>query len=132
MTDYKLVSGSRDYEKARKFYASEGMEHGKLSFPTVLALEEDEVIGALSTRAKDKKRGLIVAGPLAVRWDRPRFMTVIRLVDAYDNVMRAAGVASYIHFVERNNEKWLDFVRRTEQGEPYAETADHIFFLKRL
>lgn len=93
-TKYRLATSPNDYKACRALFAE---NHGadpdhSLTFPTVLAERNGEVVGFLSTW--DDKKALI-AGPLEVKGGKNIF-TFIRLIEAYENVMRSAGVTQFL------------------------------------
>lgn len=59
-----------------------------MSWPTVIAERDDEMIGVIGTHAH---RNAVVAGFLHA----PHPITALRLVEAYENVLRLAGVREY-------------------------------------
>lgn len=95
-TKYRLAASPRDYQKCRAlFIENHGAEPLRsFSFPTVVAERAGEIVGFLSTW--DQKTALI-AGPLEVKGGKNMFM-FIRLIEAYENVLRAAGVKRFLFF----------------------------------
>lgn len=74
-----------------------------LGFPTVVAVREGEIIGMLSTNPECT--WALMAGPLALK--RPSFVTVMRLAEAYEVVLRKMGVTRYCFFISAWNQHWL-------------------------
>lgn len=89
---------------------------GSLSFPTVLAERAGEAVGFFSTHG-DKRA--VIAGPIVVTDKRKGFVT-LRLAEAYENVLRHAGVREYLIYVKPGEARWIEtleaigFVRWTE------------------
>lgn len=120
----------QDYKYVRAFLRTEGLDDADLDFPTLVAFSQDDgIIGVISTNVRD---GLIVAGPLIVKSDKPRIMTLVRLIECYDKTLLTYGITRYIFSVNKANERWLDQIKRVYQIEPYAETEDEYHFLKVL
>ena len=86
-------------------------EDVRLSFPTVVAERDDVVIGFLATQPR---KDAIVAGPLVVAQSVPRpGLLVIRLGEAYDAVLRRAGIKTYYFHVEPQRINWKDILEKT-------------------
>ena len=81
---------------------------GTLNFPTVAAERDGRVIGFLSTLPVE---GLIVAGPLVLE-KAPNMLLAIRLGEAYEVVLRAAGVTTYHHSVEKDRLEYISMLER--------------------
>jgi hypothetical protein len=81
---------------------------GDFGFPTVVAERDGEIIGFVSTWPTDEA---IVAGPLVIEGGRNPFL-FLRLAEGYENVLRAAGVKCYLHHIDKENEKHVDFMER--------------------
>lgn len=129
MTDYRLAASGRDYAKAHELIRSEGLQQEELSFPTMLAWQGNELVGCLGTHITNK---MIAAGPLTIKTDRPRYWTLIRLIENYENVMRAAGISSYIFSVEVTNTDYIDKIDKTFGLKPYAVENGHNFYIRKL
>lgn len=120
-TRYRLAASPADYRRCRAFLAAR-MDAHPLSFPTVYAEREGRIIGVLATQPPKKA---IVAGPLAVEGRSP--FTALRLIEAYDHVMREAGIDGYHFHVAAGNEGWrkvieqmgLQPMQQTDQGAWY-------------
>jgi hypothetical protein len=104
MTDYRLVTKPQGYKRAHKYLRSKGVEC-KLSFPTVIAIRDEEVVGVIGTHPQ---KDAIVTGPVEVN----SRSVALRLSEAYDNVMRAAGISSYLMWVDKANQGWSKILRR--------------------
>lgn len=94
---YHVASNTKDYNKVQALIQKEGITKTRLSFPTVMAFDGDELVGALGTRIDNK---MIVAGPLVLRSDKRRVFTGIRLAEAYEMAMRNLGIKSFIIYGE--------------------------------
>jgi hypothetical protein len=92
-TIYRLAKTTRDFQRCHALCREQGIDAGRLSWPTVMGLRHDELIGMLSRIPSDKA---VIAGPLAVTGKHP-LLTIIRLVEGFDVMLWHAGVRVY-HF----------------------------------
>lgn len=128
--EYRLAEGSGDFRKVRKFLDANVEETvPRLSFPTIVAEKDGEIIGVCGTNIKQQT---IFQGPLALKRDRPRRFTALRLIDAYDAVMRLAGISMYAVYVDRQNIPLKDLFQKTFEIEPYASTDEGFYYLRKL
>ena len=116
-TRYRLACSPADYRRARAFLA-ERMEVGRLSYPTVYGQRDGRVVGVLSTSTD---QGAIVAGPLAVEGRSP--FVALRLIEAYDRVMQAAGVSFYHFHVAADNARWREVIEQFGLRPFHEDTA---------
>jgi len=129
-TAYKIAENGADYRKAHALLKAEGIEKEfQLSFPTILAVEEDEVVGVLGTNIE---QDYILAGPLVLKKDKKRSFTILRLVELYDFTMREAGIRSYLFSTALENEKWLEYVERLGGLKPYSYKNGQAWFIRNL
>lgn len=120
------IATKKDYRTLHAFMAEQEAERNTLGFPTVLAEKDGEILGLLGTLVKSN---LIIAGPLVIKKDRPRYFTIIRLVEAYEAAMLSLGVTSYIFGT--SDPKFLQYAK--ELGlESYAEKDGISFFIRKL
>jgi len=129
-TAYKIAENGADYRKAHALIKESGMDREfQLSFPTILAMENEEVVGVLGTNIE---QDCILAGPLVLKQDKKRSFTILRLVELYDFTMRKAGIRSYLFCTELGNEKWLEYVERLGGLKPYSYKGGHAWFIRDL
>lgn len=105
-TKYRLATSPADYKACRALFAD---NHGadptnSLSFPTVMAERDGALVGFLSTWSSKKA---LIAGPLEVKGGKNIFL-FIRLIEAYENVMRIAGVKRFLFFTQLGREDSFD------------------------
>lgn len=129
-TSYKIAETAMDYTKAHALIRNEGQNDDfQLSFPTILAMEDDEVVGVLGTNVTQK---YILAGPLVLKSDRKRSFTIIRLVELYDATMRAAGIRSFIFATDLSNTRWLEYIDKVLGFKPYTIKHGKAWFIRNL
>lgn len=113
-TLYRLCQLS-DVRVVEKIWRDQKKQFGrpkKLGWPTVVAERNGKILGFLATQADNPQE--IIAAPLIVNGGSSPF-TAMRLVQAYENVLKFAGVTAYYFHVEKKNEKWLKIVRELNQ-----------------
>ena len=91
-TQYHLATTSHDYRRCNKFLREAEVEYKRLSFPTVMAERNGGIVGIVSTQPR---KDMIAAGPIYVDVDGNTSFVLIRLIEAYENILRAAGVKDY-------------------------------------
>jgi len=109
MISYRLAHPGGEYNRLYALMKRE--EDGlkvPLGWPTVVAEENGRVVGFLSTH---KVAGALLAGPLVIEGSH-RPWVFIRLVEAYETVLRAAGVTVYAFRVDKSNEKQVERLDR--------------------
>lgn len=121
-TCYRLMK-PHDKKRCEELARQYGIETvPRLDWPTVVAKRKGKLLGFLSTRpVKDA----IVAGPIVVG-TKVKGPVALRLVEAYENVLRMAGVTSYIFYVTD-----LHWKRQVEDAfgiEPYHEEGGRFWF----
>ena len=116
-----------DKKRCLELARHHGMETvARLEFPTVVAKRKGKILGFLSTRPT---KDAIVAGPLVVGPEVKGPITM-RLVEAYENVLRMAGVLSYLFYVE--DQHWKRQVERAFEIEPYQVQGDRSWYKREL
>ncbi len=80
---------------------------GTLNWPTVAAERDGKVIGFLSTLPVN---GVVMAGPLVL--EKPSMLMTIRLGEAYEVVLRLAGVNTYFHMVSKEQPAYVSMLER--------------------
>jgi len=104
-TVYRLASSPKDFSAARKLSGAEST----LSFPTVVAERDSQIIGCIGTH---RQNDAVVAGFFRA----PTFITAMRLVEACENVLRLAGVREYLFALDDSAPRaWLDSVERSPE-----------------
>lgn len=129
MIQYKRASSSYDYKLAHQLMRAEGVPEDRLGFPTMLAFENDELIGMCATTIKNN---MIVAGPLTLRSDRRRAFTALELCVKYEEDLKTLGIVSYIFSAEYGGIMQKAIDRYMHGMEPYADDGKHKFYIRRL
>ena len=127
--EFRVASSDADYALADRLTAKVGEKRVMLSFPTVMAFDEDELIGFIGTRIEKK---LVVAGPLIMIPEQRRIFTALRLCEVYESVLRNIGLTSVIFHVETGSLLDKAIKRYYPSMEPYARQGDQSFFVWRL
>jgi hypothetical protein len=125
----RLASEVEDYKKCDRVHkAPKGHPY---DFPTILAERSSHGIleGFLST---DMTQNRIICGPLWLDQSLPlirRSRITIRLLDAYEMILKNAGVTQYL-FNAPPEGHWLDTIERAIGLKPY-EFNDGAFWYKK-
>ena len=131
-TDYSLAGSSKDYREANEFLKNREVEYTSLSFPTIIARREEDVVGVIST-IKGEPR--ITAGPLHVDTkDGHEIFTAIRIVSCYDGVLKKAGITKYWFWAHIGNKKLIDTCRQLSSHKEIEmnDDEDYIWFERSL
>lgn len=126
---YRLAVSGADYKLAHDFIKSQGIPDEPLNFPTMIAEDDTGVVAVLGT---DTSQNQIVCGPLVLKQDRKRIFTLIGLIEAYDSVMRNAGVTEYIFAVDDTDGVYRSRIKDLTGIEPYANENGKDFFVRKL
>ncbi len=115
-------------EVADAYVASQGITPAPFGWPTVMGWIGKEPIGLLGTI---KKPDVILAGPLVVTRKHNNGPTILRLIDAYEVVLRLAKVTSYMFSVEEDN-SFGEMITRLSGDKPYTIVDGLLWFNRRL
>ena len=125
---YKIAETPADFHEAHALMRGEGVPEQTLGFPTMLLVEEDQIVGMIGT---DIQKGMIIAGPLVMRSDRKRIQSAIKMVEMYEMALRGIGISTFIFHVEEGT--FLDkMISRYSEYQPYAVRGTKKFFIRRL
>lgn len=128
-TTFHICSTGADYAKAHAFVRSERDHDPPLTLPTILAIEDDEVVGIMGTEQDEQ---MIRVGVFMTKSDRPRVFTALRMVEVYDNVMRNMGISTYVALIVREDARMQRMLDRVGGFEVIGENADGILYARRL
>jgi len=121
-TKYRLAQRG-DYRKAHKLTGWKA----RMSWPTVVAERDGELIGVIGTHAR---RDAVVAGFLYA----PHPIVALRLIEAYERVLRLAGVREYWFSLAKDApERWRRVVEENpDLVEPRGERDGVSWFKRKL
>lgn len=94
--EYYVAVSSSDYKQCHMLARAEGIESKSLTYPTIMAKKDGQLIGFVSTYTVDD---MVAMGPLVLKSDRPHPMIALRLIEAFDTVMQGIGIEWYIFYV---------------------------------
>jgi hypothetical protein len=101
----------------------------RMGWPVVVAERKGKIIGFLGTQ--DRKE-MVVAGPLEVAIKNKGFV-VMRLIEAYDNLMRSLGMKEYWFSVDaKNNVKWEGQVKDSGFCAKIEDIGDESWYKRQL
>ena len=112
-TTYHLVTDTKQARACYALYRAAEPDGPKikLGFPTVYAVRDGILLGFLSTIPLKRR---VVAGPLVIdpTLKKP-VITAIRLCEAYEQVLKQAGVTLYTLAVDSHKTKWAHVLERS-------------------
>lgn len=124
---YRLAEGATDYTLCKELIAAEGFPEQDLTFPTVMALDDDgEVIGLLATTPDPN---MVLAGPLVLRHDKRRPFTALQIIQLYEMTMRGLGIESVIFHAVKDSFLTNGISRYFPNIRPYAEDGEDQFYI---
>lgn len=126
-TLYRLASTAADYRACHALMRANANFNQQLHFPTVVADRDGKIWGFLSTNECD---WCLMAGPLETQTPNP--IMVMRLVEAYENVIRLMGVTRYCFAIRKDQKRWIEQTSSFDMVEAIAEDDNNIVFEKIL
>ncbi len=128
-TDYRLAHTLDHYKLCHALMDATETPKQALAFPTVYALRDGIILGFLSSYTKG---GAVCAGPLVLDpTQKAPGLTAIRLLDAYELILKAAGVSTFLFHIAKANPQWKALVDKFDLH-PYHETEDAWWYRKEL
>lgn len=108
-TIYRLAHGQKDLRACQAIARARGLDV-TLGWPTVVADRRGEILGLLATRPSKKA---VEAGPLVIATgvSLPA-LTMMRLIEAYEVVLKRAQVRFYFFKVDYTNAAWDRMVKK--------------------
>ncbi|KKK59618.1 hypothetical protein LCGC14_3032610, partial [marine sediment metagenome] len=104
---YRLASSPNDYKLCHALARSTSLEDRRLEYPTIMGIDDDILIGFVSTM---QKGGLLAVGQMAVKKGRLRSVVAGKLLTALENVLRLSGVSWYYIPVQRDRDDLMELV----------------------
>lgn len=122
---YRVARNPGDYKQCHDLMTQERMEAVRVSFPTIMALEDLKLVGFIGTRVIKK---MVVAGPMVLDSSRKRIFTALRLVEAYDTAMNSLKMKSVIFYVDTDSVIYKMIERWKPDMTPYAFRDGKAFY----
>lgn len=127
---FKVAEHAGDYRQCIALAAAEEQKHRRLSWPTVMAYEDEELVGFLST---DTSQDMVVAGPLVMKSDKRRPRLTLKLAEEYENSLRNLGIKSYIMGVLPDSIMHKAIERYvSDTSTKYGEAEGWLFYVRKL
>lgn len=104
---YRLAKPGGEYNRLYRMAEKEGMSNTHFGWPVIVAEENGKAIGFLATYDTESA---LIAGPLVIEGSNRPFV-FIRLVDAYENLLKTIGVSVYCFRIAKDNPEriaWVD------------------------
>jgi len=123
---YRVAETDDEYAEARRLMLAEGFPDQGLVFPTILAVEDDEIIGFIATAPRTD---MVLSGPMVMRQDKRRVFTAVRLVTLYESVMKKLGMTVLTFYADEKDSIFVKAVRKWfPQVQPYAKQGTTLFY----
>ena len=126
-TDYNIVLNPAHYRACHKFLRDNKVKPVKLTYPTLVAEREGEIIGLMGTLRSDKA---VIAGPVYV--SIPNSPVSYRLIEVYEQYLKSKGIKKFIFSVDVDNHKWLNMVQRVGVYKKTGTKGNSIWFERTL
>ena len=126
MTSFNLVTTPNEFKECRAVIRKAGITDGPLTFPTVCARRDGKIVGVAG---RGPGKNAIVLYRLAAITPNPGLL-LIKLVEAFEVVLRTAGVTDYLIAADKTNTKLNQYIERIIGQKPYAE-SEHDLWYKR-
>lgn len=126
MTTYRIIENKADYRKAHKFVRDTNGEDydGPMTFPTVLAERDGEIVGVMSTRIQ---HSAIMAGSIAAS----SAFILKRLFEFYETALDQLKIKIYLIPVAKEA-KLLLKVMGNVFGPSWQEDENHIWYKREV
>lgn len=124
-TFYRLARAGGEWNRIRAIAARAGhlLRKGDFGWPTVVAERDGRVVGFLSTIQREDA---VWAGPLVVEAE-PKHLIWLRLAEAYENLLREAGVKTYFISIPEAMTDYIDQVERCGFSRVGVDQAEVVF-----
>jgi hypothetical protein len=126
---YRLVTEPQEYAICHRLLKERGDQDQPMTFPTVLARRDGKPIGFISTQPSNKA---VAVGKLVVQETNRPLIIALRLSEAYENVLRLAGIKTYLFPVDRKRPEFLKVVEKLGVVEQVRESTSNIWFRRTL
>jgi len=123
---YKVAEVENDFAAAASLLRNEGLPDQELGFPTILAFDEEKLVGFIATTPK---ADMVLCGPLVMRSGERHMFTAIKLITLYEQVMLKLGIKSIIFWADENDSMVAKGVKRWfPKATPYAKVGSNLFY----
>lgn len=130
MNKFRIAETEEDYKAIHDMMDSQGLEEQDITFPVVMAIDDNGLIGFVGTRPRSD---MVLAGPLLMRGDKSRPWTFMQLIGMYEEALRNIGITSFIFGLDNSNEVFGRGIRRfMPELKPYATDGDMEFYIRRI
>jgi|10_taG_2_1085330.scaffolds.fasta_scaffold10639_4 hypothetical protein len=120
MRTYRIAENSEDYDLCR-----DEMEAEILAFPTIIAEENNMVIGFISSFGKKSNYsiGAVKANSAFV---------LLRMFHLYETILKNIGVPYYLIHIDRNNKTAIKMLNSFGITNKYDKTDKYLWYIKEI
>jgi hypothetical protein len=126
MISYRVAETDAEYSLARKLLVSQGMDSQDMGFPTILAVDDEKLVGFIATTPRND---MILAGPLVLADVKMSALLAAQLVRLYINAMKNMGISSFVFYTdETDSPLGRGMTRMFPDIKPYAKSGRTMFY----
>lgn len=123
----RLATCPQDYRKCHKLASEAGFNGDKYSFPTVIDDRDGEITGFIST---SPSKEAVMVGRIIVSPGTGRAFRGLKLVQGYDNALKAMGIKEYLIPVIKSRKDVIEIT--STFAEQFAEDSENVWFKRIL
>jgi hypothetical protein len=131
VTSFRLAKTPGDFRKCHALLRKANREAAtKLSFPTVMALREEELVAFIST-ADPQKAKVVCVGEMVVDPEiKNPIHLMFDLVETYDAFMTSIGMQIYYFTIPVDQKQWIETIKKSG-GATFVEEVGGLMFFRR-
>ena len=133
MTTFKIAITADDYKKCHALLDLLGRaERSELSFPTIMAFRDDNLVAFVST-VNPKKAKAIIIGELAISpyIKRPQFI-LVKIIDIWERFMYDRGIVSYLFYIPLDKQEWIAMMEKVTGLTPYTKDSKLAWYNRKI
>jgi hypothetical protein len=123
---YKMAQTENDFKAAKHLMKMEGEKPQELTFPTILAFDDENLVGFIATTPR---RDMVLGGPMVIRHDKASPLVAARLAILYQKVLWASGIKWVIFYADELSSPFGRGMKRLfPHIKPYAKKGSVMFY----
>ena len=123
---YKIAKSANDYKAVRALMLAEGQQVQAVTFPTILAFDDERLIGFIATTPDPD---MVLGGPVVLAPGKQAPFVAARLAKLYQQVLLSMGVKHIVFYADENTSPFGRGMKRMfPHIEPYAKKGSVMFY----